>query len=255
MIVPAVHEVTLERSTDNGGPDSGNQSTGDGGTDEPVEVTELLPLEVSDCTTRSFPRDVTVEQNTQCTLRNPNAFSVTVSFDASAETLGLMRFDLLQGDGDIVANGERQVVWSMTTLRDLAEEDESTFQATTTYALTTASNTSLNYEGSIALEWTLEARTDDASTGDASSGSNVLILGLGAVAVLAGLVVAVDVLRRPEDDEDFTEDDLDDDDYGFASAKEETVDLTTTTSLSDLKATGATVEDLSRKSKNARAMR
>ena len=243
VIAPAVHEVTLERSTDNGGPDSGNQSTGDGGTDEPVEVTELLPLEVSDCTTRSFPRDVTVEQNTQCTLRNPNAFAVTASFDASAETLGLMRFDLLQGDGDIAANGERQVVWSMTTLRDLADEDETAFQAATTYALTTASNASLNYEGSIILEWTLEARTDGTVEGDASSGSNVLILGLGAVAVLAGLVVAVVVLRRPEDDEDFTEDDLDDD-YGFATAKEEAVDLTTTTSLSDLKATGATVEDL-----------
>ena len=243
VIAPAVHEVTLERSTDNGGPDSGNQSTGDGGTDEPVEVTQLLPLEVSDCTTRSFPRDVTVEQNTQCTLRNPNAFAVTASFDASAETLGLMRFDLVQGDGDIAANGERQVVWSMTTLRDLADEDETAFQAATTYALTTASNASLNYEGSIILEWTLEARTDGTAEGDASSGSNVLILGLGAVAVLAGLVVAVVVLRRPEDDEDFTEDDLDDD-YGFAIAKEETVDLTTTTSLSDLKATGATVEDL-----------
>ncbi|MEC8152025.1 MAG: hypothetical protein VX068_05195, partial [Candidatus Thermoplasmatota archaeon] len=243
VVVPAVHEVTLERSTDNGGPDSGNQSTGDGGTDEPVEVTELLPLEVSGCTTRSFPRDVTVEQNTQCTLRNPNAFSVTVSFDASAETLGLMRFDLLQGDGDIVANGERQVVWSMTTLRDLAGEDGTTFQATTTYALTTASNASLNYQGSIALEWTLEARTDGTTEGDASSGSNGLIIGLGAVAVVAGLVVAVVVLRRPEEDEDFTEDDLEDD-YGFATAKEEAIDLTTTTSLSDLKATGATVEDL-----------
>ena len=243
VIVPAVHEVTLERITDGGGPDGENQTTGNGGTNEPVEVTELLPLEVDDCTSRSFPRDVTVEQNTQCTLRNPNAFAVTVSFDASAETLGLMRFDLLQGDGAIVANGERQVVWSMTTLRDLADEDETFFEATTTYTLTTASNASLSYEGSIALEWTLERRTDDTSTSDASSGSNGLILGLGAVAVLAGLVAAVVVLRRPEDDEDFTEDDLDDDDYGFATAREEAVDLTTTTSLTQLKATGATVED------------
>ncbi len=244
VIVPAVHEVTLERTSDNDGPDAGNQSTGgNGGTDDPVEATDLLALEVSDCTTRSFPRDTTVEQNTQCTLRNPNPFPVTVSFDARAETVGLMRFDLVQGDGDIAANGERQVVWSMTTLRDLADEEGTAFEASTSYALTTPSNASLSYDGSITLQWTLEERTEANGNDDASSGSNGLILGLGAVAILAGIVVAVVVLRRPEDDEDFTEDDLDDD-YGFTRSKEEAVDLTTTTSLSELKASGASVEDV-----------
>ena len=244
VLVPAVHEVTLERNTDNGGPDSGNQSTGGDSTVDPVEVTELLALEVSDCTSRSFPRDVIVEQNTQCTLRNPNAFTVTVSLDASTETLGIMRFDLLQGDGDIAANGEQQVVWKMTTLRDLADEDETVFGASTTYTLTTASNASLSSQGTIALEWTLEERTEDASKNEGSSGSNGLMLGLGAVAIVAGLVVAVVVLRRPEDDEDFTEDDLDDFEYGPVSSRDDAVDLTTTTSLSELQATGATVEDV-----------
>ena len=67
---------------------------------------------------------------------------------------------------------------------------------------------------------------------------------MGAVAIVAGLVVAVVVLRRPEDDEDFTEDDLDDFQYGSVSPRDDAVDLTTTTSLSELKATGATVEDV-----------
>jgi hypothetical protein len=246
VLIPGVHEVTLERSTDNGGIDPGNQSdNGQGGTDDPAEATELLPLVVSDCTVRSFPRDATVEQNTQCVLRNPNTFPVTVSIDASAETLGLMRFDLVQGNGDIPANGEQNVVWSMTTLRSLADEENTDFETTLAYALTTASNASLSYDGSITLAWSLEEATSDDSTTDGSSGSNALVIGFGAVAIIAGLVVAVVVLRRPEDDEDFSEDDLDDMDYGsVTTSRRDAVDLTTTSSLSQLKSSGASLEDV-----------
>ncbi|DAC19342.1 MAG TPA: VCBS repeat-containing protein [Candidatus Poseidoniaceae archaeon] len=246
VLMPAVHEVTLVRTNDNGGVDPGNQTGGgQGGTGEPAEVTALLPLEISDCTVRSFPRDVTVDQNTQCLLRNPNAFTVTVSVDTTTETLGLMRFDLLQGDGDIPANGERQVVWSMTTLRSLADESGTAFEATTTYRLTTASNASLSYDGSISLSWTLEEATVDDGSSDASGGSNGLIIGLGAVAIVAGLAVAFVLLRRPEDDEDFSEDDLDDFEYGpVGSTRDDAVDLTTTSSLTQLKATGASIEEL-----------
>jgi hypothetical protein len=246
VLVPGVHEVTLERTTDNGGIDPGNQSDNEqDGTDDPVEATELLPLVISDCTTRSFPRDATVEQNTQCVLRNPNLFPVTVSIDASAETLGLMRFDLVQGNGDIPAEGEQNVVWSMTTLRSLAEEKNTDFEATLAYAMTTASNASLSYDGSITLAWSLEEATSDDSTTDGSSGSNALIIGFGAVAIIAGLAVAVIVLRRPEDDEDFSEDDLDDMEYEpISTSSQDAVDLTTTSSLSQLKSTGASLEDV-----------
>ena len=245
VVVPGVHEVTLERTTDNGGIDPGNQSNnGQGGTDEPVEATELLPLDVSDCTVRSFPRDAPVEQNTQCVLSNPNPFTVIVSIDASAETLGLMRFDLVQGNGDIPAGGTQSVVWSMTTLRSLADEKNTDFEATLAYGLTTASNASLSYDGSITLAWSLEEATSDDSTTDGSSGSNALVIGFGAVAIVAGLVVAVLVLRRPEDDEDFSEDDLDDMDYEPVSmGRDDAVDLTTTSSLSQLKSSGASLED------------
>lgn len=246
VLVPGVHEVTLERGTDNGGIDPGNQSdNGQGGTDDPAEATELLPLVVSDCTVRSFPRDATVEQNTQCVLRNPNAFPVTVTIDSSAETLGLMRFDLVQGNGDIPANGEQSVVWSMTTLRSLADEKNTDFETTLAYALTTASNATLSYDGSITLAWSLEEATSDDSTTDGSSGSNALVIGFGAVAIIAGLVVAVVVLRRPEDDEDFSEDDLDDMGYGLVSTRgRDAVDLATTSSLSQLKSSGASLEDV-----------
>ena len=245
ILVPAVHEVTLVRDGTTGGVDPGDPNDGQqGGNDGPVETTNLQPLEVSDCTVRSFPRDVTVEQNAQCVLRNPNGFGVTVALDASTETLGLMRFDLLQGDGDIPANGERQVVWSMTTLRSLADEDETNFDATTAYVLTTASNTSLRYDGTITLSWTLEELTVDDSSETGSSGSNGLIIGFGSVAIIAGLAVAFVLLRRPEDDEDFTEDDLDDDYGPISEGRLDAVDLSTTSSLTQLKTSGASIEDL-----------
>jgi hypothetical protein len=127
----------------------------------------------------------------------------------------------------------------------LAEEKNTDFEATLAYAMTTASNASLSYDGSITLAWSLEEATSDDSTTDGSSGSNALIIGFGAVAIIAGLAVAVIVLRRPEDDEDFSEDDLDDMEYEpISTSSQDAVDLTTTSSLSQLKSTGASLEDV-----------